>query len=112
MKRRYVLPAIALLTTSCATMDKSLELGASMGTLAGIGAMTAAGAATGKVSGDGVAIGAGIGAGLGLITAFLLHRSVEDDRRANEAAQTEMHFGDLPPSPFIVPRMPPKKGSK
>ena len=109
MKRYWPLP-LALLFSSCATLSDSLELGAGMGSIIGGGATYAGYAAGGKSPSLGtVAIGAGIGAGLGLLTSYFTHKQVENERLSCQADQTEMHFGDLPPSPFVVPKMLPKK---
>lgn len=110
MKRYWPLP-LAVLLSSCATLNDSLELGAGMGGLIGGGVTYAGFSAGGKSPSLGmVAIGAGIGTGLGLLTSYLTHRQVESERLSFQSDQTEMHFGDLPPSPFVVPKMLPKKG--
>jgi hypothetical protein len=116
MKSRNVYMSMLLLASygsGCATMDQSLQLGV------GLGATTGAVATYGGYSAGGespslstVAIGAGIGAALGLITSYFTHKSVVEDRKEYESDQIEMHFGDLPPSPFIVPKNQSKKGSK
>ena len=93
-------------------MDQSLELGGTMGMLVGAGA-TAGGYAAGGhgQSLEAIGIGAGIGTVIGLATSYFTHKAVESDRAACQADQIEMHFGDLPPSPFVVPNSKPKKGS-
>jgi hypothetical protein len=84
-----------------------------MGALSGAAATYAAHASTGaEPSFENVALGAGIGLGVGLLTSYITHRQVEDDRQSYLSQQTEMHFGDLPPSPFITPKMTPKKGGR
>lgn len=101
------------ISSGCATMDRSLELGGGLGAAAGIGAVYSGSAISGKApSLEAVAIGAGIGSVIGLITSYFTHKSVVEDRKSNEADQIEMHFGDLPPSPFIVPKPQIKKGAK
>ena len=47
----------------------------------------------------------------GLIAAYFTHKAVEEDREQFHSDETEMHFGDLPPSPFVVPKMNRKKGA-
>lgn len=59
-----------------------------------------------------VALGAGVGAIVGLATSYFVHKNVEEKREALKAEQTEMFFGDLPPSPFVVPKQSFKKGSR
>lgn len=109
-KQIYLLSTLPLFT-SCASMNESLQLGAGMGALTGGAATYAAYSSTGRTpSVENVAIGAGIGIGVGLLASYLTHKSVEDKREDFKAEQTEMHFGDLPPSPFIVPKSSIKKG--
>lgn len=101
---------MAALLASCSTMNQSFELGAGMGAASGAAAVYAG--SIGQERGPSlstVAIGVGVGAGIGLLTSYLVHRSVEDDRQALQTDQTEMHFGDLPPSPFIIPKTKPSK---
>lgn len=112
MKTNFILAAL-LLQTGCSTLNDSLKLGASMGTLAGAGATYAAQSGSGNSpSFENVALGAGIGLGVGLLTSYVTHRQVEEDRASYQFQQTEMTFGDLPPSPFVVPKMTPKKGGR
>jgi hypothetical protein len=98
----------------CSTMDQSLALGGGIGTVAGatatFGGYFAGESRTPSVGT--IAIGAGIGMAVGLVTAYFTHKSVTDDRNSCEADHIEMHFGDLPPSPFIVPKPETKKGVK
>lgn len=113
MKTLCLLPMAALLA-SCSTINQSFELGAGLGAASGVAAVYAG--SIGQEHGPSfstVAIGAGLGAGIGILTSYLVHRSVEDDRQALQADQTEMHFGDLPPSPFVIPKIKPsKKGGR
>lgn len=100
------------LLSGCSTLDQSLELGAGMGTLAGGVATYGAYSAGGQTpSLQTMALGTSIGAILGLATAYFTYQSVSEDRKSCEADQIEMHFGDLPPSPFMVPKPQLKKGS-
>ena len=113
MTKRYLYLALALSMSGCSTMDQSLQLGGAIGALSGTTATY-----TGYTAGghpppfEAVAIGAGIGTLLGITTAYFTHKSVEADRKACDAEQIEMQFGDLPPSPFIVPKQQIKKGTK
>ena len=113
MKYFHLFTLMGLALSGCSTLDQSIELGSGMGMAIGAGAMVAGSEAAGhSPSMESVAIGAGIGAVLGIATSYFTHKSVESDRKACEADQTEMHFGDLPPSPFIVPQKPQtKKGT-
>ena len=104
---------LAALLSACATMNESFELGAGVGAATGIAAVYAGHAGTGKGANvSDAAIGAGIGMGLGLLTSYLIHNSVEEKRQSLQSDQTEMNFGDLPPSPFIVPKLKTKKGAR
>jgi hypothetical protein len=112
MKKKLLLPLAALLS-SCATMNDSLTLGASMGAATGAAATYSAHVATGQEpSFQSVMLGAGVGTAVGLLTSYLVHQKVDEDRQLYQDDQTEMHFGDLPPSPFIVPKTLPKKGGR
>ena len=113
MKNITIGLTIAALLTGCASMNDSLILGAGMGAAAG-GAATAAGYSAGgkSPSFENVAVGAAIGTAVGLITSYFTHKSVEDSRKYLDNKDFEMHFGDLPPSPFLVPKTPLKKGAR
>ncbi len=104
-----IIGALALI--GCSTMNESLQFGAGIGALVGASATYTAESIIGKSSTDNVLKGAAIGVGLGLITSYFVHRSVEDERKSLPD-QTEMYFGDLPPSPFIVPKIKSKKGGR
>ncbi len=112
MKIYYPLVLVAALASSCATMNESVQLGAGLGAATGVAAAYAGHAGTGReFTLEEAAIGAGIGTVLGVITSYLVHGSVEERRATLQSDQTEMHFGDLPPSPFIIPnKYPAKKG--
>jgi len=113
MRYQTILLIMAVSGSGCASLNDSLKLGAGMGAVAGATATYAAYSSTGKgASLETVAIGAGVGTALGLITSYFTHKKVEEDRKANEGQQFEMNFGDLPPSPFVVPKMTLKKGAK
>ena len=112
MKNGYLFLALMLGVSGCSTLEQSLRLGGGMGALAGVAAIyagTEAGAGR-PPSFEAVAISAGVGSLLGLATAYYSHKSVEADRQACQTDQIEMDFGDLPPSPFIVPKPQIKKG--
>jgi hypothetical protein len=101
-----------LLMPGCSTMSQSLELGASMGfTMGALSTYSAHSSVGSKANLEQVAAGAGIGLGLGLLVAYLTHNSVQEEREQYSTDQTELHFGDLPPSPFLIPKAK-KKGGK
>jgi hypothetical protein len=106
---RFVL--VTMFLSGCTTMNESLKLGATMGALSGAGATYAAQSGSGRgSSGENVALGAGIGMAVGLVTSYIVHKQVDEDRQDILLQQTEIHFGDLPPSPFIMPKFNSKKG--
>jgi hypothetical protein len=112
MKYKIIAVATILALSGCSTMNESLQLGAGVGFVSGAAAMHAAESRTGqRPDTDSVLTGAAVGAGIGLLVSYFTHRTVENDRKSNFAEQTEMYFGDLPPSPFLVPK-PNKKGGK
>jgi hypothetical protein len=101
---------IASTLASCTSMNESLKLGAGLGALTGVATSHIGRTSTGAESKlEDAALGAGIGIGIGLITSYFTHKAVEVERIQSDANQTEVFFGDLPPSPFIVPRSSGKK---
>lgn len=100
------------LTASCTTLDQSFRLGATTGALTGAAATYAAHSLNGRnPSLEEVGLGATIGLGLGLITSYFVHQQVVEDRE-EMTKQTEIYFGDLPPSPFMIPQLKLKKGGR
>ncbi len=113
MKYKYGYLILAMAMTACSTLDQSLKLGGTMGALFGGAATFGAYSAGGQSpSLQTVTAGAAIGTAIGFLTSYLTHQSVALDRKSCDVEQTEMHFGDLPPSPFIVPKPNAKKGVK
>jgi hypothetical protein len=112
MNKVILICAVALSGAACTTMNDSLKLGMGMGAGGGAAATYAAHESVGhRPTLENVAAGAGIGMVLGLITSHMVHQTVVEERQAYQGEQIEMHFGDLPPSPFIMPA-PSKKGGK
>ena len=112
MRAILYVTTLAVLTSGCSTLDQSFRLGAATGAIAGAAATYAASRAAGNnPTFEDVGIGASIGLGLGLITSYFVHRSVVEERES-AARQTEIYFGDLPPSPFIIPGSNPKRGGR
>ena len=111
MKRFISIIAASSLLCSCTTLNDSLKLGAATGALAGAAATYGAQRGAGQTGTlEDAAVGASIGLGLGLIVSYFVHQSVVEDR-ASTVRDAEMYFGDLPPSPFVVPNNNSKKGS-
>ncbi|RYZ92961.1 MAG: hypothetical protein EOP06_02590 [Proteobacteria bacterium] len=99
-----------LIFTGCTTLDKSFQLGGSLGALSGAAATYAANSASGSApSAQDVGIGAAVGFGAGLLLSYFIYDSVWKDR-IDTSAETELYFGDLPPSPFVISRKKLKKG--
>ncbi len=112
MNNLYSLTAILLLS-ACSTLNDSLKLGATMGAVTGAAATYAAHSSTGATPKmEDVAVGAGAGLAIGLLTSYIVHKQVDEDRQTNQSDQIQMHFGDLPPSPFIMPPPTKKKGAR
>lgn len=112
MKRILLIGHIVALTASCTTLDQSFRLGAATGALTGAAATYAAHSPNGRnPSLEEVGLGATIGLGLGLITSYFVHQKVIEDRE-EMSKQTEIYFGDLPPSPFMIPQTKLKKGGR
>lgn len=112
MKFKIIFPTFLLLS-SCATMNDSMMLGATLG---GIAAVAATSSAYNKVdhtaSNDDLAASAGIGIALGLITSYFVHKDVAEKRGDIYSNNPQIYFGDLPPSPFIMTPATKKKGGK
>lgn len=112
MNRVLLLSPIVALSVSCTTLDQSFRLGAVTGALTGAAATYAGHGASGRSpTAEEVGIGASIGLGIGLLTSYFVHQQVAEDRE-EMAKQTEIYFGDLPPSPFIIPQQKYKKGAR
>ena len=110
MKSLFALSPVLVLSLSCSTLDQSFRLGAVTGMIAGAAATHAAHTAAGRTPNpEDVGIAAGIGLGVGLFTAYFLHQAVVEERETT-ARRTEIYFGDLPPSPFVIPPVPLKGG--
>lgn len=100
------------LSVSCTTLDQSYRLGAATGALTGAAATYAGHSSNGRnPSLEEVGVGASIGLGIGLITSYFIHQKVVEDRE-EATRQTEIYFGDLPPSPFVIPQPKLKKGGR
>lgn len=111
-KTHLVFLSTLLLLTSCTTLDESFRLGAVTGALSGAGAAYALESSTGATPRfENVGAAAGFGLGLGLIMAYFVHKEVTEDREENNR-QTDIYFGDLPPSPFVIPNQNTRKRSR
>ena len=104
MKRVILLSPLLALMVSCSTLDQSLKFGAAAGALAGAAAMYAGHEAHGSPTpSQELGTGASIGLAVGLISSYFIHQKVIEDREES-SRQTEIYFGDLPPSPFVFPQ--------
>lgn len=112
MKRILYLSPLAALSISCTTLNQSFKLGATTGALTGAAAIYSGHSIDGRnPSLEEVGLGASIGLGVGFITSYFIHQQVVEDRD-EMSRQTEIYFGDLPPSPFVIPQPKMKKGNK
>lgn len=104
MRNPLILFVLVALIGGCSTLDQSFRLGAATGALTGALAIYGAERAKNIESptAEDVGIGATVGLGLGLVTAYFVHQAVAEDRAAY-TKDTEVYFGDLPPSPFVIP---------
>jgi hypothetical protein len=108
----FLLPLSLLFNTSCTTLNDSMKLGAITGALTGAAATYVAQSSSGSSDhGGNILVGAGIGLGAGLLTSYLIHQSVVQDR-VDTTHETEIQFGDLPPSPFVFPTPARSKGGQ
>ena len=113
MFRNIVYSTCLLSLTACSTLNESMQLGAGIGALTGIAAVSAAGDMAGKNPTDDQKLtAASAGIALGLLTSYLIHKNIEEKRDDLLQMGPELHFGDLPPSPFIMTPMKKKKGGK
>ena len=100
---RVALSCALLSTTACSTMNKSVELGGLLGAASGAAAISAGEHSAGiNPKSNDVNSGALVGLGLGILTSYIIYNGVEQERN-NGNSQTQMYFGDLPPSPFVFP---------
>lgn len=111
----FLIPVLAV--SSCASLKDSMILGGAVGA-ASVAVPMAISQSTynHKVDAGQVATSAAVGLGIGLLTSYIIHKTVEREVRPYSTSETpEMHFGDLPPSPFVMPPVQiekTKKGTK
>lgn len=108
---KVIFSAYLLSTSACTTLNESMQLGGALGAASGAAATYSAYRSVDKTpSFENVASGAAIGLGVGLLTSYLVHGKVEEDRKIQFGDKTEVYFGDLPPSPFVFPVQQSKGG--
>lgn len=113
MFKKIIFSTCLLSLTACSTLNESMQLGAGVGVLTGIAAVSAAGDMASKNPTDDQKLtAASAGLAIGLLTSFLLHKNIEEKRDDLLQMGPELHFGDLPPSPFIMTPTKKKKGGK
>ena len=101
---KILLILVVLASSACTTLNESVQLGAGLGVLTGVAATHATHSNLGKQpSSDNVRDAAAIGMVAGLITSYFTHKHVEKNRFTPNQGP-ELHFGDLPPNPFLVPQ--------
>lgn len=109
--RNIIISTTLLSTTACTTLNDSVKLGSTMGALAGVAAVHAGHNSAGEnPSSKDVTNGALIGLALGALTSYITHKEVEKERSSEYYETNKIHFGDLPPSPFIFPSTKNKRG--
>ena len=110
--KKAVFSTCLLSLTACSTLNESMQMGASLGATTGVATVSIAGNMAGRnPTNDQKLTAATTGIALGLLTSYLLHKNIEDKRQDFLQMGPELHFGDLPPSPFIM-TPPKKKGGK
>lgn len=92
-----------LLLNSCATLNDSLILGASIGAVSG----SAISSSTYDKNGNSFTkeehlSNVGLGLVVGAIAAYFIHDNTTEYRKDYYYNNPEIYFGDLPPSPFIM----------
>lgn len=112
MKLKNLFP-VFLLISSCATLNDSMMLGATVGGIAGVAATQTAYSKTGQDIPHGeLTNSAAVGVAVGLLVSYLIHKDVAGKRGDLSSNGPEIYFGDLPPSPFIMTPVTKKKGGK
>jgi hypothetical protein len=94
-----------LLTTSfgCSTLDQSIRLGGTIGTLAGgLGTYAVQSSSGTTAPPENVGVGASVGLALGLVIAYFTHQGIAKERD-QMILKNRVDHGDLPPTPFIFP---------
>lgn len=75
------------MNTGCSTLNDSIKLGSIIGGIAGAGATYTVHRSAGQSPAIGtVTLGAGIGTAIGMLTAYFVHKQVEEDKAACDAA--------------------------
>jgi hypothetical protein len=95
---------------SCTTLNRSLQFGSIAGSVVGATATYVSQNSVGaNPTLENVGIGASIGMALGLISSYFIHSSIVEER-VDQIRETQIYFGDLPPSPFLIPTKSKKGG--
>lgn len=108
---KIIFSTILLSTTACSTLNESVKLGATIGAATGAAATYSGFDSAGeRPPSEKMILGTAIGLTLGVITSYYTHKNIEEKRQSIFEERSEMYFGDLPPSPFIVPQSHKKRG--
>lgn len=108
-----ILFSTILLLNSCASLNDSMMLGGALGAMSGAMATNYSNQKIGRTaSTEELNTSAATGIAIGLITAFFVHKDIQDKRDEFYKSGPEIYFGDLPPSPFIMTPSLKKKGVK
>ena len=110
-KNRVFLLSTLLLLNSCATLNDSIILGASIGAVGGIAASSSTYDKNGNsFTKEEQLSNIGLGLAIGAIAAYFIHDNTTEYRKDYYYNNPEIYFGDLPPSPFIMTPNEKKRG--
>lgn len=102
---------MCFLLTSCSTLDQSVRLGSSLGSVTGASTvLVGASVSHTNAKAEDVLVAAGIGAIVGTAISYLIHKQI-DKERTDYVHKTEVQFGDLPQNPFQF-SIPATRGGK
>lgn len=91
---------MSILLTSCSTLDQTVRLGSSLGSITGASTvLVGASVSHTNAKVEDVLVATGIGAIVGTALSFLIYKQL-DKERIDYVHQTEVQFGDLPQNPF------------
>lgn len=98
-----------LLLTSCTTLNDSIKLGSFLGASIGATTTSIAYQQAQIPSEKSTLTGATLGLATGTLLAYIIHKESKKER-VSIHNEPELHFGDLPPNPFIFDKIR-KKGN-
>jgi hypothetical protein len=100
---KILLALMLTFTVGCSTLDQSIRLGGTMGSLAGgLGTYAVQSSSGVTAPPENVGVGASVGLALGLVIAYFTHQGIAKERE-QMILKNRVDHGDLPPTPFIFP---------